>query len=147
MDQEWLFIDGSYIRMHQYASQARHGLERAIGQSYGGRPTIIQLATDANGLPIDFKINASDVNDSQVAKRLIDLVGKATYLIADKGYDADHIRIYAQNKDMLPIIPMRSNSKSLNKGFDKYLYKLRNLVENAFARLKHFRAITPDLIS
>ncbi|MCO8095568.1 transposase, partial [Acinetobacter lwoffii] len=24
---------------------------------------------------------------------------------------------------------------------DKYLYKLRHLVENVFARLKHFRAI------
>ncbi|WP_155115797.1 transposase, partial [Acinetobacter lwoffii] len=48
---------------------------------------------------------------------------------------------YAQNKDMIPIIPMRSNNKRSNKEFDKYLYKLRHLVENVFARLKHFRAI------
>ena len=136
MDQEWVFIDGSYIRVHQHASGARHGFERAIGQSRGGRTTKIHLATDANGLPIDFKITGGDVHDSQVAKQLIDIVGEATYLIADKGYDAEHIRIYAQNKDMIPIIPLRSN-----KVFDKYLYKLRHLVENVFARLKHFRAI------
>ncbi|WP_247165988.1 IS5 family transposase, partial [Escherichia coli] len=82
-----------------------------------------------------------DVHDSQVAKQLIDTVDEATYLIADKGYDAEHIRIYAKNKNMIPIIPLRSNSKRSNKEFDKYLYKLRHLVENAFARLKHFRAI------
>src|SRR5690606_13724935 len=141
LDQEWVFIDGSYIRVHQHASGARHGFKRAIGKSRGGRTTKIHLATDANGLPIDFKITGGDVHDSQVAKQLIDTVDEATYLIADKGYDAGHIRIYAQNKDMIPIIPMRSNSKRLNKEFDKYLYQLRHLVENAFARLKHFRAI------
>ena len=141
MDQEWVFIDGSYIRVHQHASGARHGFERAIGQSRGGRTTKIHLATDANGLPIDFKITGGGVHDSQVAKQLIDTVGEATYLIADKGYDAEHIRIYAKNKNMIPIIPLRSNSKRSNKEFDKYLYKLRHLVENAFARLKHFRAI------
>ncbi|WP_228135338.1 IS5 family transposase [Acinetobacter indicus] len=141
LDQEWVFIDGSYIRVHQHASGARNGFERAIGQSRGGRTTKIHLATDASGLPIDFKITGGGVHDSQVAKQLIDTVGEATYLIADKGYDAEHIRIYAQNKDMIPIIPMRSNSKRSNKEFDKYLYKLRHLVENVFARLKHFRAI------
>ncbi|MCO8061907.1 IS5 family transposase, partial [Acinetobacter lwoffii] len=141
LDQEWVFIDGSYIRVHQHASGARNGFERAIGQSRGGRTTKIHLATDANGLPIDFKITGGGVHDSQVAKQLIDTVGEATYLIADKGYDAEHIRIYAQNKDMIPIIPMRSNSKRSNKEFDEYLYKLRHLVENVFARLKNFRAI------
>ncbi|NNH15441.1 IS5 family transposase [Acinetobacter sp. ANC 4282] len=141
LDQEWVFIDGSYIRVHQHASGARNGSERAIGQSRGGRTTKIHLATDANGLPIDFKITGGDVHDSQVAEQLIETVEAADYLIADKGYDAEPIRIFIKNKNMIPIIPMRSNSKRLNKEFDKYLYRLRHLVENAFARLKHFRAI------
>ncbi|PWB12971.1 IS5 family transposase, partial [Acinetobacter sp. AM] len=141
LDQEWVFIDGSYIRVHQHASGARHGFERAIGQSRGGRTTKIHLATDANGLPIDFKITGGEVHDSQVAEQLIEAVEEADYLIADKGYDAENIRIFIKNKNMIPIIPMRSNSKRLNKEFDKYLYRLRHLVENAFARLKHFRAI------
>lgn len=140
MDQEWVFIDGSYIRVHQHASGARNGFERAIGQSRGGRTTKIHLATDANGLPIDFKITGGEVHDSQVAEQLIDVVA-ADYLIADKGYDAERIRLCAKNKNMIPIIPMRSNSKRSNKEFDQYLYQLRHLVENAFARLKHFRAI------
>ncbi len=136
-----MFIDGSYIRVHQHASGSRRGFERAIGKSRGGRTTKINLATDAHGLPIDFKITGGNVHDSQVAKQLIDTLSDATYLVADKGYDSEQIRHYAQSKKIKPVIPMRSNSKKLNQGFDKYLYRLRHLVENAFARLKHFRAI------
>ncbi len=142
MDQEWVFIDGSYIRVHQHASGARHGFERAIGQSRGGRTTKITILQPTRmDYRLILKSLGGDVHDSQVAKQLIDTVDEATYLIADKGYDAEYIRIYAKNKNMIPIIPLRSNSKRSNKEFDKYLYKLRHLVENAFSRLKHFRAI------
>ena len=141
MDQEWVFIDGSYIRAHQHANGARHGFDRAIGQSRGGRTTKIHLATDANGLPIDFKITGGEVHDSQVAEQLICEIGEADYLIADKGYDSEKIRILARKQNIVPIIPMKSNSKRENQEFDRYLYQLRHLVENAFARLKHFRAI------
>lgn len=39
------------------------------------------------------------------------------------------------------MIPRRSNSKKPNEDFDSHLYKLRHLVENLFARLKHFRSV------
>ena len=42
---------------------------------------------------------------------------------------------------MIPVIPKRANTKKSNPEFDSYLYKLRHLVENMFARLKHFRSI------
>ncbi len=134
--QEFCPWQTAYNRFNRWASK---GLWDKFFLSYEAFK--IHLATDANGLPIDFKITGGDVHDSQVAKQLIDCVGEATYLIADKGYDAEHIRICAQNKNMIPIIPLRSNSKRSNQEFDKYLYKLRHLVENMFARLKHFRAI------
>lgn len=38
-------------------------------------------------------------------------------------------------------IPRKSNSTKPNLEFDSSLYKLRHLVENLFARLKHFRSI------
>ncbi|MDQ1208293.1 hypothetical protein QE380_001216 [Acinetobacter baylyi] len=76
MDQEWVSIDESYIiRMHQHASGARRGFERPIGLSRGGRTTKIHLATDAHGLPIDFKITRGEVHDSQVAEQLIHEIG------------------------------------------------------------------------
>jgi len=36
---------------------------------------------------------------------------------------------------------MKSNSQRENKECDSYLYRLKHFVENAFARLKHLRAI------
>ena len=72
---------------------------------------------------------------------MIDLVGEVDYLIADKGYDSEHIRKIARNHRMIAIIPRKSNSRKPNVDFDDYLYRLRHLVENAFARLKHFRGI------
>jgi transposase len=42
---------------------------------------------------------------------------------------------------MNPVIPRKSNSKKPNPEFDRHLYKLRNLVENLFAKLKHYRSI------
>ncbi|WGV12325.1 IS5 family transposase [Psychrobacter maritimus] len=141
IDTEWVFTDGSYVRCHQHASGARRGEDRAIGRSRGGATTKIHLSCDADGYPLDFKITGGDVHDSQVAGELIDMIGHADYFIADKGYDSQAIRDKAYMHDMIPIIPKRSNAKAPNPEFDSYLYKLRHLVENMFARLKHFRSI------
>lgn len=99
------------------------------------------MATDANGYPIDFEITGGQIHDSQVAPQLIALIGTAKYLMADKCYDAENIRNYAKHHEMMAVIPRKSNSIKSNPEFDTYLYKLRHLVENAFARLKHFRGI------
>ena len=141
LDTEWVFIDGSCIRAHQHASGARLGESRAIGSSRGGATTKIHLAVDANGYPIDFEITGGEVHDSQIAPKLIDLIESADYLVTDKGYDSECIREMARNQQMTPIIPRRSNSNKENREFDPYLYRLRHLVENMFARLKHFRGI------
>ena len=141
IDKEWVFIDGSYVRCHQHASGARRGFDRAIGQSRGGNTTKIHLCVDSHGNPLDFKVTGGNVHDSQVAPELIELVGTGEYLIADKGYDSDAIRDKARKHKMKPIIPKRKNAKQPNPDFDSYLYKLRHLVENMFARLKQFRSI------
>jgi transposase len=67
--------------------------------------------------------------------------GAAENFIADKGYDSEVIREQARAAGMNPVIPRKSNSKKPNPEFDIHLYKLRHLVENLFARLKHFRSI------
>jgi len=40
----------------------------------------------------------------------------------------------------MPVIPPKKNRKHL-RDYDKYLYKLRHLVENAFLLLKRLRGI------
>lgn len=141
IDEEWVFIDGSYVRAHQHASGAQHGRERAIGRSRGGSTTKIHIAADAHGNPIDFEITGGEVHDTQVAGQVIQKVKAAENLIADKGYDSEAVRNEVQSNGGTPIIPRKSNSIQPNPEFDSYLYKLRHLVENLFARLKHFRSI------
>ena len=61
-------------------------------------------------------------------------------LLADKGYDADRIRDWAEVRDAIPVIPRRRNRKA-RAGVDLTLYALRNLVERCFGRLKNARRV------
>jgi transposase len=141
IDSEWVFIDGSYVRAHQHASGARRGAERAIGRSRGGNTTKIHMAADAHGHPIDFEITGGEVHDAKAAPQIISKIKTAENLIGDKGYDSEEIRSQARSHKMNPVIPRKSNSKKPNPEFDSHLYKMRHLVENLFARLKHYRSI------
>ena len=136
-----MFADGSYVRAHQHASGARLGHERAIGRSRGGPTTKIHMACDAHGNPIDFKITGGEVHDAKTAPQIIEMIQEAENFIADKGYDSEAIREQARAHKMNPVIPRKSNSKRPNPEFDSHLYKVRHLVENLFAKLKHFRGI------
>ena len=46
-----------------------------------------------------------EVHDGQIAPQLIERVGDAGFLIADKGYDSEAIREIARNHNMQPVIP------------------------------------------
>ena len=59
----------------------------------------------------------------------------------DKGYDSEVLREIIRGKSSVPIIPRKNNSTIGNADMDWGLYKYRHLVENLFARIKHFRAI------
>jgi len=104
LDTERVFIDGSHIRAHQHASGARHGENRAIGTSRRRSCCKIHLAVGTNGHPIAFDITGGKVHDSQVANQLIELVGEADYLVADKAYYSEHILKAARKNKMIPII-------------------------------------------
>ena len=61
-------------------------------------------------------------------------------LLADRGYDADSIRETMEKRDVLPVIPMRKSRKK-RVGVDRSLYRLRNLVERCFNKLKNARRV------
>ena len=71
---------------------------------------------------------------------LADHLPEAKYLIADKGYDADHWRAWLKRRRIKPVIPNRSNRKTPYP-FNAKRYKNRNLIERMFRRLKDFRRI------
>jgi transposase len=140
-DLEWSFIDGSLAKAHQHISGAAYGQETAIGKSVAGNTTKIHMFVDACGLPIHFSVTGGEVHDCKEAPALVAKLPLAHYTIADKGYDSEPLRIQIREKGSVPIIPRKQNSTIGNDEMDWRLHKYRHLVENGFARLKHFRAI------
>lgn len=140
-DVEWELLDGSYVKAHQHSAGAASQQDQAIGLSRGGNTSKIHLAVDSYGLPIEFIITGGDVHDSKVANELIALLPQSDFIITDKGYDSEAIRNKIRERNSIPVIPRKKNSKVGNADIDWCLYKYRHLVENSFARLKHFRAI------
>lgn len=99
------------------------------------------MACDAHGNPIDFEITGGEVHDVKAAPEIIRKLESAEQFVGDKGYDSEEIREQVRAKGINPVIPRKSNSKKPNPEFDSFLYKMRHLVENLFARLKHYRSI------
>jgi transposase len=90
-------------------------------------------------MPVRVIITQGTTADCAQAARLIEGI-TADYLLADRGYDADAIVEQARQQGMQPVIPPRSNRR-VQREYDKDIYKLRHLVENAFLHLKRWRGI------
>lgn len=71
---------------------------------------------------------------------MADNLPKPSVLLADRGYDADDVRRTMEARDVLPVIPMRKTRK-LRVAMDRALYRLRNLVERCFNKLKNARRV------
>jgi transposase len=99
----------------------------------------MHVAVDAFGRPRRVVVTAGTVADCTIAEQLIEGVS-ADYLLADKGYDANSIVEKAESEGMEVVIPPRKNRK-VKRDFDREIYRLRCLVENAFLRLKRWRGI------
>jgi putative transposase len=110
-----------------------------LGRSRGGLSTKIHAATDALGNPVRLLFGPGQRNDITQAHDLIDGF-KAQAVIADKGYDADHLREAALANGAEPVIPPKSNRRT-PIAYDKALYKERNQVERFFNKLKQFRRV------
>lgn len=140
-DMEWVFIDGSYVKAHQHSAGAASDETQAIGKSRAGNTTKLHLAVDSCGLPIEFELTGGETHDCTAAPKLIDKLVVSEVIVADKGYDSEKVRKQIRDKGSMPVIPRKENSLVGNHDMDWCLYKYRHLVENAFARLKHYRAI------
>jgi len=62
------------------------------------------------------------------------------YLLADKAYDTNEILQAIKAIGAEAVIPPKKNRKE-QRYFDKEIYRLRHLVENAFLKLKKWRGI------
>ena len=90
-------------------------------------------------MPVRILVTEGTRADCKEAVHLIEGISTQA-LLADRGYDTNDILAYAVSAGMEPVIPPKKNRKE-HRDYDKYLYKLRHLVENCFLALKRWRGI------
>src|SRR5260370_11886884 len=127
---------GSSLRLRRKRGER----SQAIGRSRGGRTTKIHALTDCLCRPIAFLLTGGQVADCVAADALLDHIGTAEILHADKGYDSDAVRRKIESKGVAPNIPPKANRR-WKCCFSPYLYRHRNAIERMFGRLKDFRRI------
>jgi transposase len=97
------------------------------------------MAVDAHGMPVRIFVTEGTRADCTQACALIEGIDAET-LLGDRGYDTNEIVKQASEASMEVVIPPKKNRKEA-RSYDKYLYSLRHLIENAFLYLKRWRGI------
>ena len=80
------------------------------------------------------------ITDQVNPDNALSLIHISQNLLADRGYDTSEIVAFALSAGINVVIPPKKNRK-VPREYDRYLYKIRHLVENAFLCLKRWRGI------
>lgn len=95
---------------------------------------------DGLGRPLAFVLTGGQAHDAPVLPALLDHPIAPLAVVADKAYDSQAIRQAIRDDGALPVIPVRITTKRQQR-HDRRLYRLRNIVERFFCRLKDLRRI------
>ena len=90
-------------------------------------------------MPVRLILTKGTTADCTQARALMEDL-PAEYLVADRGYDTNAVLAKAKAQGAEPVIPPKSNRKEPQE-YDRDLYKLRHLVENAFLNFKQWRGV------
>ena len=141
-DFEWLMIDASYINVDPHGAGARGG-NQAMDRTKGAEQQIAsgRGCSSARCGPVRLVLTEGTWADCTQAQPPIARQRRtAQYLLADKGHDTNAIVAEAVARGMEPVIPPRSHRKE-PRYYDRDLYRLRHLVENAFLNFKQWRGM------
>jgi transposase len=95
---------------------------------------------DERGRPRVLLLSAGNTNDISMAHALVEAGGDFEKLLADRGYDADHLRKRLAQRHTEAVIPT-TTSRKRPIPYDADAYKQRNTVERLWARLKDYRRV------
>jgi transposase len=116
-----------------------------LGRSQGGFSTKLHLICDGEGTPLAVKVSPGQEHETQ---QFVALMAEATAwpqqpekLAGDKGYSADWIREWLQERGIKVVIPFKNNEKGRSKKFDRKSYRRRNIIERCVNSLKWFRRV------
>ncbi len=94
--------------------------------------------TDALGRPVRIALTPGERHELTQARPLLtDMPLRC--VIADRAYDSDGLIAWLERRGVEVVIPPRSTSPQ--RPVSWLLYRLRNVVERAFCRLKQFRRV------
>ena len=95
---------------------------------------------DDHGRPRVLLLSAGNTNDITMAHALIEAAGTFQKLLADRGYDAGHLRKRLSERNAEAVIPT-TTSRKRPIPYDIVAYRQRNTVERLWARLKDYRRV------
>ena len=116
-----------------------------MGRSPGGFGTKLHLICDGNGTPLAVAVSPGQDHETQQLVPLVENIllwpqGPAK-MAGDKGYSADWIRDWLQERGITPVIPYKKNEKASANKFDSKSYRRRNVIERCVNNLKWFRRL------
>ena len=85
-------------------------------------------------------LTAGNIADVSLARALVKRAGPITRLMADRGYDANHLRRFLAERGTAAVIPSTTRRK-VAIPYDRNAYRHRNLVERMWGRLKDWRRV------
>jgi len=135
------FIDGSYIKLHQFGCNPAGGQKaQAVGRTKGGLNTKLCAVVEGRGRLMAAVVAPGQVYEVEAAAPLLDDL-KHVLLVGDKGFDADALRQKLLAQSCLASIPPRSGRRApawYHRGF----YRQRHKIENFFQRVKIYKRIS-----
>ena len=101
--------------------------------------TKVLALVDALGNLVRFKLLPGQRSEIVGVPELIDGLSFGA-LLADKAFDADHLRHALTKRDAQAVIPAKRN-RVTRIPHDETAYKWRHLIENYFSKIKEFRGV------
>jgi hypothetical protein len=98
-------IDTSIVRVHQHGACIANNTGQHIGRSRGGLTSKIHVVVDGNGLPVQLGLTGGQAHDNQLCSVLLRQLPRRARLLADRGYDADWIRAFVNERGAWANIP------------------------------------------
>jgi transposase len=83
--------------------------EQLMGRSRGGLTTKIHAVVDTSGMPVRLALTTGEAHDNRLALTLLSGPRSRAMLLADRGFDADWIRVLVSQYGAWADIPPRPN--------------------------------------
>ena len=112
---------------------------QAQGRSRGGFGTKLHVLVDTQGRLLACRLTPGQAHDRPQAEALLEGV-HPDYVLADRSYDDDELRLFIEALGAEPVIPGRRN-RTIPIDYDRILYRERNIVERCIGWLKQGRRI------